>query len=371
MIKHQESPSLSDTISSPQPPFKIQNRLTLKPKFNYESDDIFQFRIKRVYHRNFRLNGTIYQFYRGIKIKPLKIVKNMKFLRNLTLTDILEMGTRSLLAISNLMQSLKRTSSLQLKFGCIYDWNDPLMNKTLKKILLSNKSHLQSFDLQFCLNDDRHSNGFKLLRLIIKAIQPLHNLKKFNLFLEKQPPVLPFEVLQPLQNYSLTEEKYIRIYQHKFQRLRSLQNLKLKCHVPRFSNFQILSQSLKQFCDLQVLELVLDHLHTTKALLKDLNSLKNLQVLILYYNINPLDLLSISMNSPNIKKLIIREHWIYNPSSFNTLAQIPQTSTTASSLLSLHLDCCLKIVDEDNAIFFSKFLGFFGQIRDLKLYFIL
>ena len=350
----------------PQQVSKIKcNKYHVRAKFNYGSLDLFQSKIKRTYFHSFKINAGIYQFYRGIGLKPLKVLKNMKYIQSVVVMDVLSIRDQTSRDVCEMVRRLNRTKSVNMHFGSMYKWNLNSVLLHIKRLTTSLKSNLTKLQIQITFVFEPDRTAWKVLHIFMDMVKSLNKLKSLSFVIEKEPRL----TIDALQNYnliSLASSQEVKIYQRKFQKIaRTIEDFHLKYFIPDIAGISCFTEDFTFLKSLKCLEVVSLNRKDSERILEAISKKQTLSSLIVYYHLNFKSLFSLLLIAKNIKAIAIRcslfdDFWDEN--LLNSMKGID------FKLTCLHLDFPLEIKTIQHIQFISNFLGIFKNLRDLKIY---
>jgi len=366
-LKHQKSieeafvPSYDEgQLTNKRIPYKFY--LAYK-KLSYKEDDYKRVRIQQRYHRTLKVDcGEIYLNTRSYNL--LRLSKKLKCLKNIEIKNILFSHKVSLTNLYHSLRSLTRLIGIKLEFGEVYIPQSEAEITRIKSTLKSIKANLKKLIVNIFLGTGANIVLSWLTVSIINAIQPMSKLRIFCLDLPRHASKSG-TIFQQEEDMYGQNNRLIRFYQLKFQRKSKLESLHLPfiiSHHPMFTSF---TNKFNHLLNLRNLEVVSPDIAFGKQLVEELKSLENLVSLTIYHHIEPNDLLELLDNLPTLRKLTIKDEWLF-PETIEP--EIEYQMINQSNIEQLDLDFPIEIDSEDKAIFFASFLRIFENLTALKLY---
>jgi len=366
-LKHRKS--IQD-VAGPLSENNISNHLRIPFKFYlishkipYKEDDFRRVRVKQRYHKTLKIDcGDIFLSTNSCSL--LRLTKKLKCLKNIEIENILFSHKVSLTNLYHSLRNLTRLIGIKLDFGMVYIPQSEAEIARIKSTLKSIKANLKKLIVNIFLGVGANIILSWLTVSLINAIQPMNKLKTFCLHLPRDASKSG-TIFQQEEDMYGHNSKLIRFYQLRFQRKTKLESLHLPFIIPHHPIFTSFTNKFNHLSNLKHLEVASPDIAFGKQLVEELKCLKNLDSLTIYYHIEPNDLLELLDNLPTLRKLTIKDEWLF-PETIEP--EIEYQMVNQSNIEQLDLDFPIEIDSEDKAVFFTSFLRIFENLTALKMY---
>lgn len=368
LTKHQKGAQDAPEASLNPPIINQQARIPYKfylsyKKILYKQDDFKKVWVRQRYHRSLKIDcGECFLISKSSHL--LRLAKKLRHLKNIEIENILFSHKVSLTNLYHYLRKTTRITEINLDFGIVYIPQSEAEIARIKATFKSIRANLKKFIVNIFLGFGANIILSWLTVSLINIIQPMSKLKIFCLHLPRLASKSG-TIFQQEEDIYDQNSKLIRFYQLKFQRKNKLEALHLPFiinHHPIFTSF---TNKFNHLVNLQHLEVASNNIAFGRQLVDQLKSLSHLISLTIYYHIEPNDLLELLDNLPTLRRLTIKDEWIF-PETIEP--EIGYQMQNQSNIEQLELDFPFEIDSEETAIFFTSFLKLFTNLKALKLY---
>ena len=318
------------------------------------------FRVKRIHSNTLTINERMYG--RDVfKIK--KTIKIMKYMRKLHVKAEGILYKRVELAKICRFNSKLRSLELEVSNLMFFVNNTGIgvsQVATIQQMFKGFGLNLTSLVLNICFGYGYENEMIvKFTKQLIQNLRKMSNLKSF-IFKSKTKfrKELPYES-SPIET---EEEKWIKLCQTQFQRLKKIENLQLKCSTPPNTAIDCFDKRFSHLSNLKNLEIISFNDKHGKKLVERIKEVKSLSSLTFSYSIEPNDLLALSRDLPNLRRLEIKDDWIFSSTS------LTPANRNNSHVTQLLFDIPLEIENKGDSDFVREFIESFKNLQLLKLY---
>ena len=329
-------------------------KLHLIPKFVYLPHNSKKFQVRLFQHCKLQMTSNAILSDK----KLISALPRMNYLRTFQAFQ----DPSSTPSIYFLLRKLPRVKSIKL-----YSTQKCNYHSAQKYIssLRNLRPNIESFELEFSPAGTQNLLiNHIIINSVVKRLRCMNSLKSLRLIVNNDN-TQTIDNTRKIEAEPLYQDQEVKLCQKRLQRHRSLADMQivslnmtapiLKCFTHNLSHFERLKS-------IQVISYDNDH---GKILIEHLNRIKTLESIVLYNHVEPNDLLTLMANLPHLRKIAIKNDWMFTSKSMPVLETLKHTKI---SLTHFHFDFPIEIEDEGDINLIASILNILEKIVSLKLY---